>query len=99
MDCVADFMLTHPAMFLTVAGYPDKNENNKKLLSEQRAKLVYDLLIKKGIDAKRMCYTGNGFDVPLLYQEFESNAKERKSKSRIEIQISETGCTSKKGKP
>jgi hypothetical protein len=94
MDCVMDFMLTYKKIFLTVVGYSDKNENNKQQLSEQRAKLIYDLLIKKGVETKRICYIGKGDHPSTRYQEFDYEGRIQ-SNSKIELDISKTACITK----
>jgi outer membrane protein OmpA-like peptidoglycan-associated protein len=60
LDCVIDFMQANPHTNIYVAGYSDSKEKNKQQLSEQRAQVIYDLLIKKGIDANRLSYQGFG---------------------------------------
>jgi hypothetical protein len=90
MDCVVDYMRTHPKYFLTVMGYADKNEKNKQELSEQRAKLIYELLIKEGLENKRICYVGNGDKVPAKQEEYGSERMVIQTNSKIEIQISLT---------
>jgi outer membrane protein OmpA-like peptidoglycan-associated protein len=83
--------LTYKKTFLTVVGYADKNENNKLQLSALRAKLIYDLLLKKGLEAKRICYAGKGDQLLIRNQEFDYEGRIQ-SNSKIELQISKTAC-------
>jgi hypothetical protein len=94
IDCVLDFMFVYKKTFLTIVGYTDKNEINKQQLSEQRAKLIYDLLIKKGLETKRICYVGKGDQLSTRYQEFDYEGRIQ-SNSKIEFQVSKTACNQK----
>jgi hypothetical protein len=94
MDCVLDFMVTYEKNFLTVVGYADKQETNKQQLSEHRAKLIYDLLIKKGIATKRICFVGKGDQLSTRYQEFDYEGRIQ-SNCKVEFQVSKTACMAK----
>jgi outer membrane protein OmpA-like peptidoglycan-associated protein len=60
-------MQKHPNMRIELGGHTDnvgRPEANQKL-SEQRAKAVYDYLVKKGISADRLTYKGYGQTEPV----------------------------------
>ena len=62
--------------------YPKTDDYTK--LSTQRAETVYNILIKKGIDKKRISYIGYGHTRPLTQ---ERNEEERIQNRRVEIKI------------
>ncbi|MDP4263844.1 MAG: OmpA family protein [Bacteroidota bacterium] len=55
-------------------------------LSEERAKAVYEYLVKKGIDAKRLSFRGYGHSTP-IYPYPEKTEEERIANRRVEIKI------------
>jgi outer membrane protein OmpA-like peptidoglycan-associated protein/tetratricopeptide (TPR) repeat protein len=57
-----DFMLKNPTIRIEIGGHTDTRGDDKAnlLLSNDRAKAVYDYVVAKGIDAKRMTYKGYG---------------------------------------
>jgi len=54
-------------------------------LSVNRARAVYDYLVKKGIDPKRMSYKGMGFSHPLYPA--EETQEQRDLNKRVEVRI------------
>lgn len=67
LDRLAEALKRHPYLRLEVGGHTDavgKDEDNL-LLSERRAKAVYDYLIERGIDADRLTYRGYGESRPV----------------------------------
>jgi outer membrane protein OmpA-like peptidoglycan-associated protein len=54
-------------------------------LSYNRARAVYEYLVEKGIDRKRMRYKGYGHKFPII--PYESNEAERTTNRRVEIKI------------
>ena len=67
LDKVVEMMQKHPNMRIELGGHTDnvgRPEANQKL-SEQRAKAVYDYLVKKGISADRLTYKGYGQTEPV----------------------------------
>lgn len=60
-------------------------DTNEPKLSENRAKFVYDYLIKKGIDASRLQYVGFGRSKPIVKDEITE--EDRKTNRRVEIKI------------
>ena len=67
LDRLAEALQRHPRLRLEVGGHTDavgKDEDNL-LLSERRAKAVYDYLILRGIDPDRLTYRGYGETRPV----------------------------------
>jgi outer membrane protein OmpA-like peptidoglycan-associated protein len=58
IDCAIDFLQVHPKYNLTIYGYCDKKEKNKEQLSTNRAKIIYDKFIKRGLDPNLISYKG-----------------------------------------
>ena len=64
---VIDILKANPTISLEVVGHMDKVENKENLndLSTERAKAIYDYLIKNGISADRLSYKGMKSSQPL----------------------------------
>jgi outer membrane protein OmpA-like peptidoglycan-associated protein len=60
-------------------------DTGEPFLSFNRARAVYDYLVEKGIDKKRMTYRGFGHKFPII--EFERSEDERTTNRRVEIKI------------
>ncbi len=58
------------------------------ILSKERAKAICDILIKSGIDPKRLNYKGFGFTKPKFFP--EKTNEHRKGNRRVEIKILQT---------
>ncbi len=67
LDRLAEALNRHPKLRLEVGGHTDnvgKDEDNL-ILSERRAKAVYDYLILRGVDPARLTYRGYGESQPI----------------------------------
>ncbi len=64
----------------------DLDSNNNKL-SENRAKVVYDFLIKNGIEANRLNFVGFGHTRPKVFP--EQNPDDEQANRRVEIKVLE----------
>ncbi|MDC3388876.1 OmpA family protein [Flavobacteriaceae bacterium] len=95
IEGIVKMLKAYPKIKLLIEGHVccgSKEEYETKLateenlnLSTQRAKNIYELLIKKGIKANRLSYIGFGFTRPL---EFPENSEEKqKQNRRIELKI------------
>jgi outer membrane protein OmpA-like peptidoglycan-associated protein len=60
-------------------------DTGEPFLSYNRAKAVWEYLVAKGIDRKRMTYKGFGHRYPIIL--FEENEEERTTNRRVEIKI------------
>jgi outer membrane protein OmpA-like peptidoglycan-associated protein len=71
---------------LTINGYTDASgiEDNNIILSEERAKAVYDYLVSKGVNPNRLHYKGHGSKHPIATNAYKWG---RDLNRRIEIEI------------
>jgi outer membrane protein OmpA-like peptidoglycan-associated protein/Tol biopolymer transport system component len=62
LDKLYDYMVKNPSLKIEIGGHTDTRGDDKDnlKLSNDRAKAVYDYIVSKGIDAKRMTYKGYG---------------------------------------
>jgi outer membrane protein OmpA-like peptidoglycan-associated protein len=67
LDRLAEALKRRPHLRLEVGGHTDAvgSDQDNQLLSEQRAKAVYDYLVESGIDASRLSYRGYGESQPV----------------------------------
>ncbi len=83
---VVEFLKANPAYKAEIQGHTDSigpASYNKKL-SEKRAKAVYDIMVKMGIDPKRLTYIGYGESRPIASNATpEGRAKNR----RVEVHL------------
>lgn len=61
------------------------NDTQTMNLSENRAKFIYDFLIREGIDADRVSYKGYGSSKPKVFP--EETEEDRQANRRVEIKI------------
>ena len=76
----------NPSLYISIIGHTDNvgDENDLRVLSEQRAQAIILLLIDKGISSDRITYFGYGGSKPIAPNDTEEN----KSKNRrVEIKI------------
>lgn len=82
LDEITDVMIVTPNLRLEIQGHTDNmgtQEYNLKL-SNARAKAVYDGLIDRGIEARRLRYRGFGMNRPIAPNDTEENkAKNRRT--------------------
>lgn len=82
IDELVDLMYTWPKLRFDIHGHTDNvgTQEYNQILSDKRAKAVYDLLIEKGIDEKRLRYRGFGFSRPISKNDDEDGrAKNRRT--------------------
>jgi outer membrane protein OmpA-like peptidoglycan-associated protein len=86
LEKLYQFLATHSEYKAHFTGHTS-NEGNSSYnlnLSKERAKAIYDYLIKKGISKDRLSYEGKGSNEPL----FPNTSEENKSKNRrVEIKL------------
>ncbi|MEZ4722586.1 MAG: OmpA family protein [Flavobacteriales bacterium] len=61
------------------------NDTQTMNLSENRAKFIYEFLIREGIDPKRLSYKGYGSSKPKVFPEISED--DRQANRRVEIRI------------
>lgn len=59
------FMNENPSINIELSGHTDSRGNNNQVLSENRAKSVFDYVVSQGIDASRMTHKGYGSSKPV----------------------------------
>jgi outer membrane protein OmpA-like peptidoglycan-associated protein len=90
LDKLVDFMNANPSINIEIQGHvnaPNSQSKAAQKLSERRAKFVYDYLVSKGVQAKRMTYVGYG-NTAMIYQN-PKNQDEERANRRVEIKIIE----------
>jgi outer membrane protein OmpA-like peptidoglycan-associated protein/tetratricopeptide (TPR) repeat protein len=87
LDFLVDFLKQDSSLFLEVGGHTDSDgsEASNILLSENRAKAVYQYLINQGISEKRISFKGYGEREPLVPNDGELNKwKNRRTAFRVQ---------------
>lgn len=83
---LVNFLKTNPKLHIEVSGHTDSDGNKKanQVLSQNRAKAVYDYCVNAGIAAARLSFKGYGDTKPKV----PNNSVENKAKNRrTEIKI------------
>ncbi|MFT6845151.1 MAG: outer membrane protein OmpA-like peptidoglycan-associated protein [Flavobacteriales bacterium] len=81
-----DLMNKNAAMKIEVGGHTDSNgpETANKMLSENRAKSVYEFLVQNGVKTERLTYKGYGESMPILDNETEvGRQKNRRTEFKV----------------
>ena len=86
LDELYNQMTQNKKLVIEIQGHICCAMDDSTYLSRERAKLVYDFLIKKGISKSRMSYRGFGVTKP-FYPIPENNDEERIANRRVEIKI------------
>ena len=73
MNKLADYLASNKGIKIEIGGHTDNqgSESYNERLSSDRAKAVYDYLVNKGIDSKRMTYKGYGMSKPIASNDTE----------------------------
>ena len=82
LDRLAEALNRHPNLRLEVGGHTDAvgSDTDNQLLSERRAKAVYDYLVQRGVNADRLTYRGYGESHPVADNDTpEGRAKNRRT--------------------
>lgn len=86
LDKLYALLLQNPAVRIEIIGHTDNvgTEEHNTVLSENRARAVYDYLIDKGISAGRLQYSGKGESSPIDSNETEAGrALNRRTEFRV----------------
>lgn len=86
LDKLVAFLQTNPNTKIELSGHSDNtgNEQNNVTLSQNRAKSVYDYVVKAGIDAARLSFKGYGKAQPIAPNETEEGrAQNRRTEMKI----------------
>ena len=73
LNKLADYLASNKGIKIEIGGHTDNqgSESYNERLSSDRAKAVYDYLVNKGIDSKRMTYKGYGMSKPIASNDTE----------------------------
>lgn len=83
---LVDFLTTNKTLKVEIGGHTDNVGDKKQniVLSQNRAKAVYDYLVAKGIVADRLTYKGYGDTLPKVPNDTpENKAKNRRTEFKI----------------
>lgn len=86
LDKLVTQLQTNKTIHLEIGGHTDNqgNEISNQLLSEKRAKIVYDYLVSKNIDRTRLFFKGFGSTKPVASNETEEGQKKNR---RVEFKV------------
>lgn len=86
LDKMVTYLKNNPNLKAEVGGHTDNTGDKKhnQLLSENRAKSVYDYLVAHGVAASRLTYKGYGDTVPLVPNDSPENKQKNR---RTELKI------------
>lgn len=84
LNRLRDFLKSKPTIKIEIAGHTDTRGDaaENMTLSQNRAKAVYDFLVKEGIDAKRLTYKGYGETKPVITDEQIAKLATEKEKEK-----------------
>ena len=84
LNRVADILIKYPRYSVQIGGHTDNvgNNENNRILSEERAKSCYEFLLARGITPERMSYKGFGESEPVADN---STEKGRLANRRVEF--------------
>lgn len=86
IDEFVDFLKLNPKIKIAIQGHTDDvgNAEDNLILSHNRARVVYEYIVEKGIDSQRLNYKGFGKTAPLVPNTSEINrAKNRRTEFLI----------------
>ncbi|MDR3693725.1 OmpA family protein [Mucilaginibacter sp.] len=86
LDKLVDFMSLNPTLKIEISGHTDNvgNDQANQVLSENRAKSVYQYLITNKVDAARLVYKGYGETQPIAPNDTdEGRQKNRRTEFKI----------------
>ncbi len=80
LDRLKNLLDKNPALRIQINGHTDKvgSEADNQLLSEQRAKAVYDYLLEAGVEADRLQYEGYGESRPIADNDTEEGRRQNR---------------------
>lgn len=92
VKALADILQKNPELLIELGGHVDMNEDTS--LGQQRAQLVYDMLMMEGVDESRMTMINYARDIPLIADDvvtslpsaIERNAANQRNR-RVEVKV------------
>ena len=90
LENLFNLLKEHPDMKMQIRGHTDSvgTDQDNQVLSEARAKAIYDYLLAKEISAERISYVGLGESMPIADNDTE---KGRQKNRRTEFVIIKNG--------
>lgn len=88
LQSLTNFLQSNPTVHIEIGGHingPDGSSAAGKAMSRKRAKAVYDYLLKRGIDKKRLKYKGYG-NSQMIWPD-PQNERQAEENRRVEIKI------------
>lgn len=84
LNGLKDFLTSNPTIKIELDGHTDTRGDAAEnlLLSQNRAKAVYDYLISAGIDSKRLTFKGFGETMPIVTDEAIAKLPSEKAKEK-----------------
>lgn len=82
LDKLVSFLNENPSTHIEIGGHTDSRGHNNQVLSESRAKSVYDYLISKGISSNRLTHKGYGSSKPVFSDEEIAKMGSEKEKEK-----------------
>lgn len=75
LETLISFLNKNNSISIEISGHTDNvgDKKSNQILSENRAKAVYEYVVSKGIDSKRLTYKGYGDTRPLVPNDSELN--------------------------
>lgn len=86
LEKLLEFLAQNPTIRIEISGHTDNvgNLQSNQVLSENRAKAVYNYLIAAGVSAQRLVYKGYGQTQPIVPNNSDENrAKNRRTEFKI----------------
>ena len=80
LDKLVDFLTKNPTVVIELGGHTDNvgNSNSNQILSDNRAKAVYNYLVEKGITTERLSTKGYGDTQPIASNDTEEGRAENR---------------------
>ena len=82
LNKLVSFLEENPNVKVEIGGHTDSRGSNNKVLSENRAKAVYNYCIDKGISQARLTSKGYGSSQPVFDDNYIANLTSAKQKDR-----------------
>lgn len=86
LNLLVDYLILNPETHIKILGHMCCNRNATTKLSEKRARYIYDYLVQRNIDKKRLSYEGKGVSDP-IFKIPETHLQQQKTNRRVEIEI------------
>jgi OmpA-OmpF porin, OOP family len=76
LDALGELLRARPDFVIEIRGHADKRERGPQALSERRARLVFDWLIRHDVKSEQLRLLGRGADVPVFGDDgWQKNAR------------------------